>query len=201
MKTCEQYVLQKFYEQGFLVEELKKENENLKEKINILENPINDVLEENKKVDCITLYKSANVIYDLKVNTSLYEYKEAFESVYANGKITLESMKKALEDDEELEKINAKINISNWSYAKKMYQFEPVTHDMFEFNINDVQYVLWGNYENMSLSRLNNFDDKNGFFYEKFKEQCLEKAREEVREVLKDTIKYLEEKESEKNES
>ena len=197
MKTCEQYVLQKFYEQGFLVEELKKENENLKEKINILENPINEVLEEEKKVDCITLYKSANVIYDLKVNTSLYEYKEAFESVYANGKITLESMKKALEDDEELEKINAKINVSNWSYAKKMYQFEPVTHDMFEFNINDVQYVLWGNYENMSLSRLNNFDDKNGFFYEKFKEQCLEKAREEVREVLKNTIEYLEKKEQE----
>lgn len=201
MKTCEQYVLQKFYEQGFLVEELKKENENLKEKINILENPINDVLEENKKVDCITLYKSSNVIYDLKVNTNLYEYKEAFESVYANEKITLESMKKALEDDEELEKINKRIAISRWSYAERMYQFEPATHDMFEFNINDVQYVIWGNYKNMSLSRLNNFDDKNGFFYEKFKEQCLEKAREEVREVLKDTIKYLEEKEAEKNES
>jgi len=167
----------------------------------VLQNPINVVLEEEKKVDCITLYKSANVIYDLKVNTNLYQYKEAFESVYANEKITLESMKKALEDDEELEKINKQVTISSWSYEEKMYKFEPAIHDMFEFNINNVQYVLWGNYENMGLSRLNNFDDKNGFFYEKYKDRCLEKARKEVREVLKNTIKYLEEKESESNET
>lgn len=201
MKTCEEYILKQYLEQDKVIQEKNEIIEALRDEIKILQNPINEVLEEEKKVDCITLYKSANVIYDLKVNTTLYQYKEAFESVYANGRITLDDMKKALEDDKKLEKINEKVTISNWSYAKKMYQFEPATHDMFEFNLSNVQYVIWGNYENMSLSRLNDFDDKNGFFYEKYKDRCLEKARKGVREVLKDTIEYLEKKEAEKNES
>lgn len=172
----------------------------MKEQVVALENPISDILEDTEKVDCITLYKSANVIYQLKTNTYLHQYKEAFESIYANGKITIEELKNALEDDEELEKINNRVVISRWSSSERMYSFEPMVHDMFEFNICDVQYVIWGNYENVTLSRLNDFDRKDSFFYGKFKEKCIEKARTKVRKTLKDTIEYLEKKETE-NES
>lgn len=194
MKTCEEYVLKQLLEQESVIAERSKLIEELTKEIEKLKNPISEVLDEGKKVDCITLYKSANVIYQLNTNTYLYQYKEAFESIYANGKITLDEMKKALEDNEELEKINNRFVINRWSSSERMYQFEPATHDMFEFNIGNVQYVIWGNYENMFLSKLNDFEHTDGFFYEKYKEQCLEKAREEVRKTLKDTIEYLEKK-------
>lgn len=201
MKTCEEYILKQYLEQDKVIREKNEIIEALREDVNLLKNPISEVLEEDRKVDCITLYKSTNVIYDMRVNTSLYQYKEAFESVYANGKITLNELKKALDDDETLDKINSKFTISSWGYDKKMYQFEPVSYDVFELNIDKFQYLIWGNYENLNLSRLNDFDEKKGFFYEKYKDQCLEKARVEVRKVLKDTIEYLEKKEEEKNES
>ena len=197
MKTCEEYILNQYFEQDKIIQEKNKEIEALKEEINLLKNPISEVLEEDKKIDCITLYKSANVIYDMRVNTNLYQYKEAFGSVCANGKITLNEMKKALDDDETLDKINNKFIISSWGYDKKMYQFETVSYDVFELNIDKSQYLIWGNYENLSLSRLNDFDEEKGFFYEKYKDRCLEKARQEVRKVLKNTIEYLEKKESE----
>lgn len=200
MKTCEEYILKQYLEQDKVIQEKNETIEALRKEIKVLQNPINEVLEDDKKVDCITLYKSANVIYQLKTNTYLHQYKEAFESIYANGKITIEELKNALEDDEELEKINNRVVISRWSSSERMYSFEPMVHDMFEFNICDVQYVIWGNYENMTLSRLNDFDRKEGFFYGKFKEKCIEKARTEVRKTLKDTIEYLEKKEQE-NES
>jgi len=197
MKTCEEYILKQYLEQDKVIKEKEGQIKELEDQIVALENPISDILEDTEKVDCITLYKSANVIYQLKTNTSLYDYREIFDSAYANGKITLDEMKKALEDDVELEKINNQIAISRWSYTERMYQFEPATHDIFEFNISDVQYVIWGNYENMALSRLNDFDSKDGLYYEKYKEQCLEKARVEVRKTLKSTIEYLEKKEQE----
>lgn len=194
MKTCEEYILKKYLEQENVITEKDKKIKDLEAQVRTLENPISEVLEAAEKVDCVTLYKSVNVIYQLKTNTSLYDYKEKFGSSFAKGKITIEELKKALEDDKTLDKLNNKIAISSWAYSERMYQFVPATHDMFEFNINDIQYVIWGNYENMSLSRLNDFDSKDGFYYEKLKEQVLEKARKEVRETLKDIITYLERK-------
>lgn len=192
MKTCEEYILKQYLEQDKVIKEKEEKIKELESQVVALKNPVSEFLADEEKIDCITLYKSVNVIYQLNINMNLYEYKEAFTSLYTNGKITLDEMKKSLENDEELEKINNCISLSRYSFKERMYKFEPATHDMFEFNINDVQYVIWGNYENMVLSRLNDFDIKDGLYYEKYKEECLEKARAEVRKILKSTIKYLE---------
>lgn len=196
MKTCEEYILKKYLDQELEKYDLEAEIEELKKKIYELENP--NIESEEKKADCITLYKSANVIYELKTNTYSHYYKETFKKAFANGKVTIKELEKALEDDKTLDEINDKFPLSTWD-NDKMYKFEPINYDCFEFNIDKAQYLIWGNYYNLSLSRLNDEECANGYFYEKYKENCLKKVREKVRDALKKTIEYL--KEQEKSEA
>ncbi len=194
MKTCEEYVLKKFLESEAVIAEKNKKIEELNDEIFKLKNPTIDDVIDDKKIDCITLQKSSNIIYRLRTNTSVHDYKEKFGSSIANGKITLDEMKKALEDDKALDELNDKVVLNRWIYNEKMYQFEPYTADVFEFTINGIQYLIYGNYDNLDLVRLNDLDRSDGFFYESYREECLKHARENARKTLKNTIEVLEEK-------
>lgn len=199
MKTCEEYILKQYLNQEKVISQKDKKIKELETEIIELKNPISEVVKETEKVDCLTLYKSANLIYNLRVNDHLYKYKEVFESIYANGKITIDELRKALVDDKELDRINNKFVIDNWSWRNKMYQFEPFNSHIFEFDINGIQYLIHGSFENLQVSRLNNFDELEGYFYEKYKDDLLKKAKETVRKTLQETIEYLATKEEKNN--
>ena len=107
MKTCEEYILKKFLESEEVIKSKEQKIDELNAKIFELENPKTEYEEqEDKKLECITLYKTPNVIYKLSTNTYYSDYKNAFESRYANGKITIDDLKEALTSDQKLDELN-----------------------------------------------------------------------------------------------
>ena len=197
LKTCEEYILKKFLESEEVIKSKEQKIDELNAKIFELENPKAEYEEqEDKKLECITLYKTPNVIYKLSINTFYSDYKKAFESRYANGKITIDDLKEALTSDKKLDELNLTTVITRYG-NERMYEVEAVSHNMFEFTIDKTQYLIWGNPSNLALSTINDLDRSDCFFYEKFKDEVLKKARKKAREVLQDVIEYLEKQEAE----
>lgn len=197
MKTCEEYILKKFLESEEVIKLKEQEIDELNTKIFELENPKTEYEEqEDKKLGCITLYKTPNVIYKLSTNTYYGIYKEAFGSRYANGEITIDDLKEALTSDKKLDELNKTTVVTRYG-NERMYEIEAVSHDMFEFTIDKTQYLIWGNPSNLALSTINDLNRSDCFFYEKFKDEVLKKARKKARELLQDVIEYLEKQEAE----
>lgn len=154
--------------------------------------------EDSRVIEALRLSVCLDPIYHYNFSTYSSYY---IDSIVKNiDKISIEDWEESLISDEKFEELYEKVWFDNYSSSYKMYKMEPYSSSIYVLNVAGYQHVIYGNYDNLNINKLNDLSSDSGFITEYNRDDMTKKIIKSVRECIEKAIPKAKEKLAEKKE-